>query len=241
MGTAQSTLSGAVWGRGMYLPQKTPMMGIVTETPERSAGQTRGDAEHQGLYALMQRHIDGDWRAFDRLHERLAPRLRAMISRMVGRQQDIDDLVQMTFLRAHLARSRFAPRGSDPNLAVVGWYFTIARNTAMEFLRQQGREARRREQGAAEDPGSAIVDETPNVETLAVDREAEAEILERLQAALAQLPPAQREVVQLHKLKGLSMAEISQRLTVGEGAIRVRAHRAYRSLQRLLKSRSSET
>ena len=51
-------------------------------------------------------------------------------------------------------------------------------------------------------------------------------------AALAQLPAGQREIVELHKFQGLSMSEIATRLKIREGAVRVRAHRAYKALAR---------
>ena len=60
------------------------------------------------------------------------------------------------------------------------------------------------------------------------------EIAKRVHAALAGLPAAQREIVEMHKLAGLSMAEIATRLQIREGAVRVRAHRAYKALARAL-------
>ena len=58
--------------------------------------------------------------------------------------------------------------------------------------------------------------------------------IERVRVAIAQLPSGQREVVELHKLQGMSMAQVSQRLQIREGAARVRAHRGYKALARLL-------
>jgi RNA polymerase sigma-70 factor (ECF subfamily) len=55
--------------------------------------------------------------------------------------------------------------------------------------------------------------------------------------AIARLPAGQREVVELHKLRGMSMAEVAERLRLREGAVRVRAHRAYKALARLLAPR----
>jgi RNA polymerase sigma-70 factor (ECF subfamily) len=79
-----------------------------------------------------------------------------------------------------------------------------------------------------------IATDLPSVEEWQVDRDTAAEITRRVHEALAQLPAAQREVVELHKLAGLSMAEISERLQIREGAVRVRAHRAYKALARVL-------
>lgn len=62
-------------------------------------------------------------------------------------------------------------------------------------------------------------------------------IIEEVRAAIAQLPLKLREVVELHRLKGMPMAEIAARLQVREGTLRVRAHRAYKARARLLQPR----
>jgi RNA polymerase sigma-70 factor (ECF subfamily) len=55
-----------------------------------------------------------------------------------------------------------------------------------------------------------------------------------LRAALAKLPGSQREVVELHGLQELPYAEVAQIVGTSEGAVRVRAHRAYKKLKELL-------
>lgn len=187
----------------------------------------------------MERYIDGDPRAFGRLHARLEPRLRAFLIKLVRDEAAVDDLVQLTLLKAHLARERFELQGGDPDGAVQGWYFAISRNVAMDFLRSKYRGDQRRA-GPDEDADrvEALADGGPDPEQVGVAIEREAEIVERVREAIAQLPAGQREVVELHKLRGLSMAEIAERLQVREGAVRVRAHRAYKALARLLMPRT---
>jgi len=193
--------------------------------------------EIRGLYALMERYIDGDPAAFTRLHAQLSPRLRGLLMKLVRDEAAVDDLAQLTLLKAHLARERFALQGGDPDGAVQGWYFAIARNVAMDFLRRRYRSERRHAGGdEGEDPVAELADTGPDAEELGLQAEQEAEIVQRVRAAIEQLSPGQREVVELHKLQGMSMAEIAERLQIREGAVRVRAHRAYRALARLLGS-----
>ena len=45
----------------------------------------------------------------------------------------------------------------------------------------------------------------------------------------------------MHKLSGMPMAEISDRLGVRPGALRVRAHRAYKALARMLSPETAAT
>ncbi|MEM6992892.1 MAG: sigma-70 family RNA polymerase sigma factor [Myxococcota bacterium] len=189
-----------------------------------------------GLYDLMDRYIDGDPRAFAKLHAMLGPRLRGFLMRLVRDEAAVDDLVQLTLLKAHLARERFALQGGDPDGAVQGWYFAICRNVAMDHLRNRYRGKNRIASQSSEgaDPMVDLVDAGPNVEELGQAIEREDAIIDRVRAAIAKLPAGQREVVELHKLRGMTMAEISERLAVREGAVRVRAHRAYKALARML-------
>jgi RNA polymerase sigma-70 factor (ECF subfamily) len=192
----------------------------------------------------MEAYIDGDRRAFARLHARLAPRLRGFLLKLSRDDAACDDLLQLVLLKAHLARERFAPSGGDPDGAVQGWYFAIARNVAMDWLRDRYRTASRRVDSVREgeagesDALMQLPDEAPTAEGLHARAEAEREIVEHVRQAIAALPAGQREVVELHKLRGMTMAEVAARLDVREGAVRVRAHRAYRALARLLQPKA---
>jgi RNA polymerase sigma-70 factor (ECF subfamily) len=182
----------------------------------------------------MDRYCDGDPRAFHELHAALTPRLRGFLIKLVRDESTADDLLQLTFLKAHLARERFCVQGGDPDGSVRGWYFAIARNVALDHLRQRGRRERRealREHDGQLEPS----DEQAAIEELAIAREQGEAVVARVREALAQLPPSQREVVELHKLQGMSMAEVAARLDIREGAARVRAHRGYKALARMLK------
>lgn len=189
-----------------------------------------------GLYALMDRYIDGDPQAFTKMHAILGPRLRGFLIRLVRDETAVDDLVQLTLLKAHLARGRFALQGGDPDGAVQGWYFAICRNVAMDHLRNRYRGKNRiaNQPSDGSDPMVDLADTEPNVEELGQAAEREDAIIDRVRAAIDRLPAGQREVVVLHKLRGMSMAEIAERLAVREGAVRVRAHRAYKTLARML-------
>lgn len=194
--------------------------------------------ELAGLHELMERYVDGDPSAFSRLHGRLRPRLRGLVRKLVQEEAAVDDLVQLTLLKAHLARDRFALQGGDPDGAVQAWYFAIGRNVAMDFLRERYRGQRRQADPAApRDAVEQLPDGALDPEALGERLEHEAEIVARVREAIAQLPAGQREVVELHKLRGMSMAEVAKRLQVREGAVRVRAHRAYKALARLLAPR----
>ncbi len=153
---------------------------------------------------------------------------------IVRNDANVEDLVQLTFLKAHLARDRFELRGGPPDGAVLAWYFAIGRNLALDFLRSQGRNSKRQAPGRSNEQIKRVADSAPSIEDRAVRQDLDAEIIEQVHGALALLPASQREVVEMHKLRGYSMAEVASRLQISEGAARVRAHRGYRALARLL-------
>jgi RNA polymerase sigma-70 factor (ECF subfamily) len=193
------------------------------------------------LHLLMEAYVDGDERAFHQLHAALEPRLRSRLSRLVRDAAVVDDLVQLTFLRAHAARDRFASLPERADRAVEGWYLAIARNVALDHLRHNYRRDRRHETLMAKGDvaGMGVPEAEPNAEELQLSLESGDELARRVRAAIEQLPPGQREVVKLHKLRGMSMADIAERLGVRPGALRVRAHRAYKALAGLLPSTST--
>lgn len=166
----------------------------------------------RGLYGLMDRYCDGDRRAFSDLHAALTPRLRGFLIKLVRDASTADDLLQLTFLKAHLARERFCVQGGDPDGTVRAWYFAIARNVALDHLRQRGRRERHETtllaRGGDRDEIEVevqLADEGASIEELALQRELGEAIVERVRAAIEQLPASQREVVELHKLQGMSM------------------------------------
>jgi RNA polymerase sigma-70 factor, ECF subfamily len=192
------------------------------------------------LHRLMEAYVDGDERAFHLLHAALEPRLRSRLGRLVRDTAVVDDLVQLTFLRAHAARDRFASLPERADRAVEGWYLAIARNVALDHLRHSYRRDRRHETLVAKGDvaGMGVPQAEPNAEELQLSLESGDELARRVRAAIEQLPPGQREVVKLHKLRGMSMTDIAERLGVRPGALRVRAHRAYKALAGLLPSAS---
>lgn len=169
--------------------------------------------------ALMLAYVDGDARAFRMLFERYGPRLHGMIVRRIGSPDEARDLVQQTFLKLHAARADFRR-----DALFRPWVVTIA----MNLVRERGRTRARRPTTNLDDVDVAGDARTSEPYERRMERE-------RVQRALASLPDAQREVVELHWLDELPFAEVATIVGASEGAVRVRAHRAYARLETLLR------
>jgi RNA polymerase sigma factor (sigma-70 family) len=168
---------------------------------------------------LMLDYAAGDLRAFELLFQRWAPRLHAFFHRSLGNVVDADDLLQATFLRVHRARGSFRT-----GLSLRSWLFTVAAR-----LRQD--ELRRRRRFASAEKLLATADGEAGVPQ---DGQADSERASVVRAALEQLPEAQRMVLHLHRYEKMTFSEIAQVLGTTEGAVKLRAFRAYQRLRIVL-------
>ncbi len=173
---------------------------------------------------LMASYVQGDVRAFDALFSRYATRLYAFFSRLTKDRSLADDLVQSTFLKIHGAKESY-----DRTRPLRPWIYAIAARTRVDVIRQRMRQEGRwggELEGVADGEGRAP-------ERVAQARQA----MTQLERALEQLPEGQRIVLLMHRVDGLSFAEIAEVLSASEGtaltevAVRVRAFRAVAALR----------
>jgi len=151
---------------------------------------------------------------------------------LLGRRDEVDDLVQETWLRvlergsSYDGRSRFEP-----------WLFTIARNLAIDHLRK-GRtfsldsNAEGEEDTALQTPAS----NAPSPFTLA----ARTEDAERLAGSLELLEPIYREALVLRFQEELSLQEISGVVGAPVATVASRIYRGLRALRSRLEGGNHE-
>ncbi len=161
---------------------------------------------------LMAAYMAGDCAAFDEIFRRYAPVLFRTLRRGAG-GEDAGDLLQQTFLQLHRSRADF-----NCGAALRPWLFTIAINVKRQHLRALSRrpEARLGDR----------MDELAAPQSFSSDR-----LDDGVVALLAELPAAQREVIELHFIDGLSFARVAELVGASLGAVRVRAHRGYALLR----------
>ena len=184
------------------------------------------------LRDLMAKYQDGDAAAFRELYALVAPRLLGYLMKMAREKALADDLLQQTFLKVHRARGAYV-RGADP----LPWIYSIAHRTFIDETRKVKRAVVR---VADED----IPEVAAGIDGLTADRRDEPrvdpELAREALDALAQLPEQQREAVVLTKLDGKSVAEAAEIAGTTVGAMKVRAHRGYEALRKLLGGHKAE-
>jgi len=175
--------------------------------------------DERDLVARCQR---GDDRAFQELVDRYKDLVYALVTRSVSGTARADDLAQEAFLRVYLGLPRF--RG-DARLST--WIYRIVANLcAAPDARHPGREI---------SLDSADGHDHLPPEPGAVDRAfSDLELRDRLEKAVARLPPKYRVLVAGHYLQGLRYEDLAAALDLPLGTVKTHLHRAKRELRRLL-------
>jgi RNA polymerase sigma-70 factor (ECF subfamily) len=183
------------------------------------------------LRVLMAEYQAGSVEAFDRLHDALAPALRAYLVSLTRDSTRADDLLQETFLQIHRARA-----SHTPGEAVRPWVFAIAkrvflmhvRGTRRRERREQHEQHQQRQQG---EPSSSA--RMP----AAADR---LHARRSIESALRQVPPDGRRAFLMHHLFGFSFKEIAEKLGIKPGAAKIRSSRAASFMRSLLREKRDE-
>ena len=136
-----------------------------------------------------------------------------------GARQDVEELVQDTFVRAFASLDGFRGESSFRT-----WLFTIERRLLMDRRR-----AERRRPEADE-----LRDDAAATEFGALDEVMAGETEAQVRQAIERLTVTQREVFILRVTEGLSYKEIAETVGTTEGAARVHYHNAMRAVKEWL-------
>ena len=156
------------------------------------------------------------FRAFVVRHERM---VFALLSRMIGRGPEVEDLAQETFVRAFRAFPSFDLNGSAKPST---WLLTIATRLALDVKKKK------RFEGEA-DPDTETSGSTPEMTA------ARRELGNAIADAAATLPDDQRAALILAEMHGLSIAEIATALEIPENTAKTRLFRAREKMREALK------
>jgi RNA polymerase sigma factor (sigma-70 family) len=170
---------------------------------------------------LMLAYAGGDAGAFETLYARHKAALFRYVLRSVKSHGEADELFQDVWMRVIEARSRYAPEAK-----FTTWLFTIAHHRLVDHWRARGLTlvSLDDEDNAALQPVAPPGSEPQrNVEAR--------QTLERLAAAIAALPLAQREAFLLHHEGGLGIAQIAAATGSAEEAAKSRLRYAMQKLK----------
>lgn len=165
----------------------------------------------------MTQALDGEQAAYADLLALLATVARGYARARLGSVPFLDDVVQDTLLSVHVSRHTY-----DRQRPFAPWFYAILKSRLVDAVRRHRRIAVREtvdelaREPASQPAGDAGVD------------------VEAIRRALGQLPGRQREIIERLKYRDESVRDIARRLGLTESAVKVTAHRGYRTLRRLL-------
>lgn len=167
----------------------------------------------QGLAGALE-----EWRA----------EIRRFLIARTGSQADADDVLSELWIK--LTTIQPGPV-SNPK----GYLFRMANNLVLDRLRQERRRERRESHWTAEhhddySPLSEVADPAPDAEQQLVANDE----VQRLADAIAQLPAGAQRVIRMHKLEGLSHADVALRLGITKSAVEKHMAVAMTHLRRML-------
>jgi RNA polymerase sigma-70 factor (ECF subfamily) len=182
--------------------------------------------QHERLAGLMRSAQHGDRSAYAALLGEVAALARKMVRRRFAflQPQDVEDLVQDILLSVHAARPTYGPERP-----FLPWLAAIARNRMADGAR---RYVRRR----ANEVVSERLPETFPTEQANMPQGGYGDA-EALAQAMADLPPGQRQAIELVKLREMSLKEASAVSGISVGALKVAVHRGIAALRRALTGR----
>lgn len=177
--------------------------------------------------AVVARVKAGDHDAFRHLVERHSRSVFRLAYRLTGHEQDAEDVVQETFLRAFREIRRFEARSS-----FATWLYRITVNCAHDLLRQRPRAGTR---PSLDDPDMRVAAELADASAGAdpMREFTSRRIDERVRAAMAGLSGQERSAFVMRHYEGLSIEEIGGVLNLKASAAK---HSIFRAVQKLRRS-----
>lgn len=201
--------------------QKKSRPAVTGVPPARTWGKVDLEPAEDALHFLFMAGLAGDNAAYADFLGRSSARLRAYFRRrLVGRPDDVEDLVQETLLAIHLQRHTYRPA-----IPVTAWLHAIARHKLIDLWRRLGARA---EVAALDDDEAAEHDAPALADASAGAFEARRDLL----VLLAGLPDRFRLPIVHVKIEGRSIAETALLTGLSEASVKVGVHRGLKLLAR---------
>ena len=187
--------------------------------------------------AVVAQVLAGDRDAFRVLVDRHSRSIFRVIYRMTGNQQDTEELVQETLLRAYKSLERFELRANFST-----WLYRIAVNRTLDFLSARKTHMQTKDTYQIVDNPEAddnrqiqLPSQGPGPDRLVLS----AEMRSRIAGALGLLTPAERVAFTMRHVEGRSIEEISQTLDLKISAAKNSVFRAVQKLRQQLEPYAS--
>lgn len=179
----------------------------------------RPQAKSRGAYEEDRELIEacrrGEERAMEALYHQYKRRVFGLVTRIVGKN-DAEEVAQEVFVRIFRGLARFR---SDSALST--WIYRLSVNAALTFVTRRARRQHLGDEVLAQVAAPARAPRDPA-------------LADRLEEALAQLPPGYRAILVLHDVDGLSHEECAEIMGCRVGTSKSQLHKARARMRALL-------
>ncbi len=175
---------------------------VVSSAPRPTAT----DEELMGLVA------GGDARAFEALYARHHRQAFSLARRIMGRAGGAEEATQEAFLSLWRGAARFNPERAS----LRTWLFRLVHHRSIDLLRRRGTQAALHQEASEVAVARIEAPERTEDEVLAIDDR------DRARRLVAQLPPAQRQVIDLAYFAGHTQIEIATEVGIPVGTVKGR-------------------
>jgi RNA polymerase sigma-70 factor (ECF subfamily) len=181
---------------------------------------------------LMVAYGQGQTRALQELYGRYQSPVFGFAYRMLGNPEMAMDVVQEAFLRVHRGREKYVPTASFSS-----WLFRIARNLCIDEKRRYwNRQVLQESQiGDSEGRREGFLEQQVGPGPTGEDHVFDQQVQGRIESAIQELSPEQREVFLLSRFEQMPYKEIGKVLGISTESVKQRAYRAHLRLRELLR------
>ena len=174
---------------------------------------------------LLPRLWDLDEQALELVYDAFQPPLYRYVYRMLGHPEAAQDIVGETFRRLLQALHQ----GRGPKRHIQAWLYRVAHNLVVDQYRRRPAQPPLSLEAVTLEQGDDLDEK--------VQRQLDQE---RIRQAIHQLRPAQRQVIALKFLEGMSNKEVAIVLGKSVGAVKSLQHRALAALRRVLSAQQEK-
>ena len=197
-------------------------------TASRAASSTRSSGseapfrkekaeEERELVREAQRGAES---AFEELVRRHQQRVFGLVSGILRRREDVEDVAQQVFMKAYVSLKRF-----DQRAAFSTWLYKITVNECWDYLRKKKVRPLVYEADLSEEQVSKL-DAAAAAGRPVENQSDRAEVRELLESMLSRLPEQDRELLVLKEMEGFSVQELAEILDLNVNTVKVRLFRA---------------
>jgi RNA polymerase sigma-70 factor, ECF subfamily len=177
-------------------------------------------------FEIIKRAQAGDAPAFNEIVLAYRKRILGTITRLIARQEDVEDVEQEVFLRLYFSLDQL--RTAE---VFEPWLYRLTVNAAYDYLRKQRRRQEYRMSDLSEQ--QVMMADAAAGGKVEHDEQQQKKVREAVDSLLGSVSEADRILLMLKEVEGLSLKELEKIYNVNENALKVRL---FRARQRVLKA-----